>query len=119
MSRKLGSIATRYYQDHGSLDLPVFTGVRDDLVAYLTALATAGDERLAENYTAQLDQLIEKLPQYDATPTTELRQQIGQLLAWLENSQAGAGRRDGSSPATLATQSVCRDLGTYGVRGDR
>ncbi|MHB8970878.1 MAG: hypothetical protein ACYC3X_15285 [Pirellulaceae bacterium] len=86
-SRKLGSIATRYYQDHGSLDLPAFTGVRDDLVAYLTAMATAGDERLAENYTAQLDQLIEKLPQYDATPTSELRQQIGQLLAWLENAR--------------------------------
>jgi hypothetical protein len=84
--RQLSGIAAKYYQDHGSLELPVFTQVRDDLAAYLAALATAGDSRLAENYQGQLDALIEKLPQYDANPTTESRQQIGQLLGWLENA---------------------------------
>ena len=85
--RQLGGIAAKYYEDYGSLELPVFTQVRDDLVAYLAALATTGDPRLAENYQVQLDSLIEKLPQYDANPTTELRQQIGQLLGWLENAR--------------------------------
>ena len=84
--RQLGGIASKYYQDYGSLELPVFTQVRDDLMAYLAALAVTSDPRLAENYQAQLDSLIEKLPQYDTNPTTEMRQQIGQLLGWLENA---------------------------------
>jgi hypothetical protein len=118
-SRKLGGIARRFYQNYGSLDLPVFTGVRDDLMAYLTALSTAGDARLEENYTAQLDQLIERLPQYDAAPTTELRQQIGQLLAWLENARqapavVSAVRRQHGRPnlyAEISERMVCAGIG--------
>ena len=116
--RKLGGIATRYYQDHGSLDLPVFTRVRDDLVAYLTALATAGDERLAENYTAQLDQLIEKLPQYDADTHDRTAAANRAVAGVAGKCQAGAGRRVGGSPTTWAAESVCRDLGAHGVCGD-
>ncbi|MHB0957309.1 MAG: hypothetical protein ACYC0X_24800 [Pirellulaceae bacterium] len=85
--RKLGSIATLYYQNHDSVELPVFTDVRDKLTAYLTAHAAAGQANLQGDYIAQLDQLIEKLPQYARAPSGELRQQIGQSLAWLENSR--------------------------------
>lgn len=90
-TRQLGAIASKYYQEYGSLELPVFTQVRDELHAYLTALAVTGDAQLAENYQRHLDTLIEKLPQYDASPTTSLRQQIGQLLGWLEGAQQSPG----------------------------
>ena len=36
------AIAAKYYQDYGSLELPVFTQVRDDFVAYMSALEMSG-----------------------------------------------------------------------------
>ncbi|MCU0959935.1 MAG: hypothetical protein MUF48_07495 [Pirellulaceae bacterium] len=90
-TRQLGQIAARLFQNYGSLERPVFTQVRDDLVAYLAALSAAGDPQLAETYQAQLDQLMDKLVQYEAGPTTDLRQQLGQLIGWLENSRQAPG----------------------------
>ena len=83
----LRRVASRLFQNYGSLEQTAFTSVRDDLAAYLAAATNAGDADLATKYTAQLDRLIEQLPQYDTTPTFELRQQIGQILGWLENAQ--------------------------------
>lgn len=83
----LRRVASRLFQNQGSLEQTAFTSVRDDLAAYLVAANNAGDAELAEKYVSQLDRLIEQLPQYDTAPTTELRQQIGQTLGWLENAQ--------------------------------
>lgn len=85
-TRQLGQIATRLFQNYGSLERPVFTQVRDDLMAYLAALSSAADPQLAATYQTQLDQLAEKLGQYEKSPTTDLRQQLGQLIGWLENN---------------------------------
>jgi hypothetical protein len=84
--RKLGPVAAKYFGDYGSLELPVFSQVRDSLVAYLTAIERASDAHLQESYQKRLATLIDMLPEYEARPTLELRQQIGQTLAWLETT---------------------------------
>ena len=84
--RQLGSVTNRLIQNYGSLELPVFTNLRDSLVDYINAIAMAGDEQLAQNYASQLDRLVELLPTFDQAPTTELGQQIGQAIGWLENA---------------------------------
>ncbi len=89
--RRLGSVVGKYVGDFGSLELPVFTRVREALVAYLTALEKTADPDLEASYQKRLDGLIQMLPHYEAHPTVELRQQIGQSLGWLENAcQASA-----------------------------
>jgi hypothetical protein len=87
----LRRVAAKFFQNYGSLEKPVFTTVRDDLTAYLVASANGADTALAEKYVARLDRLIEQLPQYEATPSADLRHQIGQDLGWLENAQQAPG----------------------------
>jgi len=84
---QLGRVVSRYIGDHESLERPVFTEVRDALIAYLTALSMAADPNLGESCEKRLDALAEMLPQYESEPTLELRQQIGQTLGWLENAR--------------------------------
>jgi hypothetical protein len=86
--RQLSGIAAKYYQDHGSLELPVFTHVRDDLAAYLAALATAGDDGVAPANR----------------PVAGVARKCRPVFL-----PGGGG-----TPEELETESVCGDLGATG-----
>ena len=83
----LEATASRLFQNYGSLELPVFTRVRDALMAYLTAREMAENERLADAYAAQLDRLVERLREYERQGTYQQAQQLGPLVGWLENAR--------------------------------
>lgn len=83
----LENTARRLFQNYDNLDRPLFTQLRDTLMAYLNALEMSGNDRLGEAYIAQLDRLKERLAAYEQEGGPTHSQQIGALVGWLENAR--------------------------------
>jgi hypothetical protein len=71
--------------DEVGLEMPVFANVADALEQYINDLSAQRDDKLREQYAAQLKELAEALKKLAAEPTDDNRGAVGSLLGWLES----------------------------------
>ncbi len=83
----LAVLADVYYlftANQVGLELPVFANVADSLERYVNDVA-AQDEKLQDQFNEQLKGLAVALDEYAKAPTSDLANDIGGRLGWLEN----------------------------------
>ena len=81
---RVGQISALYFRNHTSLEDAEFAEMRSALLEYRVATAMAGDQKLAQRYATQLDNLAQQLTEFDREPTMARSQAIGGLVRWLE-----------------------------------
>ena len=74
----------------------------------------ASDEKLAEHYATQLDNLAQQLAEFDREPTMERSQTIGDLGPVAGDGRPGEGAGRVNSRPLLATELVHRSFATHG-----
>lgn len=86
---KLAVSLRRLHGDAVGLEMKQFVDVRAALRGYVSSAQAAGNTKLADEYTEELDKLAGLLRTLEESSSPELRRSIGRSLGWLaQNGQA-------------------------------
>jgi hypothetical protein len=85
----ISSVEAKLQANHGGLERPEFTRLRDALHGYVSAAAVTSNSNLANEYCRRMEELAGQLETLSNNRTGESAAAVGRTLGWLEaNRQA-------------------------------